>query len=216
MSRSKKEGTHAKKPDEIVQERARVTRETLIRAASSVFWTKGYHDAQTPEIAAVAGVSVGTFYRYFRDKRDILLEIATREIEEAHREVLTMLTPDRFMAKDRRGAISAAIHILTATVARQPERHRLFIEMALRDPDFAAVKRRYDEGDRKILAEMIKAVCPEGMVSDPEATAYMMHVLLSECALGLAGVYGDQPVSRERGMAALGEIVDNALFGPKK
>lgn len=193
-----------------------MTRETLIRAASSVIWTKGYHDTQTPEIAAAAGVSVGTFYRYFRDKRDVLLEIARREIEEAHREVLSLLTPDRFAGKERRAAITAVIHILIATVARQPERHRLFIEMSLRDPEFAAVKRQHDQESRRILAQIIAAVCPEEMVSDADATAYVLHVLLSECALYLAGIHGDQPVSRERGMAALGEIVDQALFGPKK
>ena len=44
-----------------------------------MFWTKGYHSAQTPESAAAAGVSVGTFYRYFGDKRDVLHEIARRE-----------------------------------------------------------------------------------------------------------------------------------------
>lgn len=193
-----------------------MTRETLVRAASSVFWTKGYHDTQTPEIAAAAGVSVGTFYRYFRDKRDILLEIGRREIEEAHREVRSLLTPDRFAGKNRRAAITAVIHILIAAVAKHPDRHRLFIEMALRDPEFAAVKRQYDDEARTLLAQIIAAVCPEDMVSDAEATAYMLHIALSECALYLAGIHGDQPVTRERGMAALGEIVDQALFGPKK
>ncbi len=216
MTRPKREGTHAKKPDEIVQERARVTRETLIRAASSMFWTKGYHDTQTPEIAAAAGVSVGTFYRYFRDKRDVLLEIARREIDEAHREVLSLLTPDRFAGKDRRTAISAAIHILIATVARQPERHRLFIEMALRDPEFAAVKREHDEQARRIMTQIIAAICPEEMVSDAEASAYVVHILLSEAATYMAGVHGEQPISRERGMAALGELVEQALFGPRE
>ncbi len=45
------------------------------------------------------------------------------------------------------------------------------------------------------------------------ATAYMLHTALVECALYLAGIRGTQAISRERGMAALSEIVSHALFG---
>jgi hypothetical protein len=47
------------------QKRARKTYDALIEAAFAVFGDKGYEDAQTPDIASAAGVSVGTFYRYF-------------------------------------------------------------------------------------------------------------------------------------------------------
>ncbi len=213
MGESKDEPLSNRKGAEILQERARATREKLIRAASTMFWTKGYHNAQTPEIAAAAGVSVGTFYRYFGDKRDVLLEIARRELGEAHDEVLALLKPTQFVGKDRRAAIKAIIHILIAAVARHPDRHKLFLEMALRDDDFFAIKKPFDDETRRILAQIIKATCPPERVSDPEATAHMLHISLTQCALHLAGVRGSQPISRQRGIDALGEIVDQALFG---
>jgi len=60
--------------------RGQKTFEALVSAAISLFHTKGYHQTTIADIAAEAGVSVGTFYIYFSDKyilyRHVLLELA--------------------------------------------------------------------------------------------------------------------------------------------
>jgi len=53
------------------EERKRRTRQRLLRAAGRVFIEKGYHRPNISDIVAEAGVGQGTFYRHFRDKRDI-------------------------------------------------------------------------------------------------------------------------------------------------
>ena len=47
----------------------------LMTAARAVFKEKGYADALTSEIAERAGVVEGTIYRYFANKRDLLLKV---------------------------------------------------------------------------------------------------------------------------------------------
>ena len=56
-----------------VQERSRQTRESILAAALSMYEKKGYHSTTVDEIAAQAGVSTGIAYRYFKNKKDILL-----------------------------------------------------------------------------------------------------------------------------------------------
>ncbi len=58
----------------LVQPRALKTREKIILAAISVYSEKGYHNTTVDEIAKSAGLSVGTAYRYFKDKKELLLE----------------------------------------------------------------------------------------------------------------------------------------------
>ena len=53
------------------EERKSRTRQQLLRAAGRVFIQKGYHKPNISDIVAEAGVGQGTFYRHFRDKRDI-------------------------------------------------------------------------------------------------------------------------------------------------
>jgi AcrR family transcriptional regulator len=49
------------------------TRDRLIAAAASLFNRVGYHGADSNRIAREAGYSTGTFYKHFKDKREIFL-----------------------------------------------------------------------------------------------------------------------------------------------
>ncbi|SEH84162.1 transcriptional regulator, TetR family [Ruminococcus flavefaciens] len=58
-----------------VQARSQKTKENLLKAALSMYEKKGYHKTTVDDIAAEAGVSTGIAYRYFRNKKDILLSV---------------------------------------------------------------------------------------------------------------------------------------------
>ena len=60
---------------EPVQARSQKTREKLLKAALSMYEKKGYHKTTVDDIAAEAGVSTGIAYRYFRNKKDMLLSV---------------------------------------------------------------------------------------------------------------------------------------------
>lgn len=55
--------------------KARRTRDSLLEAASEAFSENGYQSTSVGEIAERAGVSLGTFYQYFRDRKDVLATI---------------------------------------------------------------------------------------------------------------------------------------------
>ncbi|MCX4094955.1 TetR/AcrR family transcriptional regulator [Nocardia sp. alder85J] len=65
--------------------RGRKTRDALLDAAQKVFETVGFLDARVELISTEAGVSYGTFYRYFESKEDVFGELSTRLFEEMHR-----------------------------------------------------------------------------------------------------------------------------------
>ncbi|MFF0454836.1 TetR/AcrR family transcriptional regulator [Nocardia africana] len=62
------------------QERARATRERILDAAAELFGQRGIAETSTNRIAAEAGVSVGTVYRYFADREVIVDELLERLI----------------------------------------------------------------------------------------------------------------------------------------
>lgn len=67
-----------------VQARSQKTKEKLLTAAIKMYSEKGYHRTTVDEIAAEAGVSTGIAYRYFRNKKDLLLsalEFATEGVQ---------------------------------------------------------------------------------------------------------------------------------------
>jgi len=194
------------------QERARRTFESLVEAGERVFAEKGFDATQTPDIAARAGVSVGTFYRYFTDKMEIFLEVLRRHLVAVHEEVNAKLTPDQFIGKEKRQAIEAAIAILVDAVQRSPELQRVFLEMAMRDDRVAALKRASDAEGRQRVAGLIRVICSPEVVPDPDATAMVIQTSVLETALAIAGQRGPIPVSRERSLAALSDLLYRALF----
>lgn len=61
-----------------VQARARATTEALIEATLQILVRQGYRQLTTTRVAARAGVSVGTLYQYFPDKRSLVTALKVR------------------------------------------------------------------------------------------------------------------------------------------
>jgi AcrR family transcriptional regulator len=88
------------------QPRARASVDFVLEAAAHVLEAAGEEGFNTNAVAARAGVSIGTLYRYFPDKSAILQELAMRETEAHRRAVVKILTegspgiaPDRAMIR---------------------------------------------------------------------------------------------------------------------
>ncbi len=62
------------------QARSRATWEAIVEAASQILERRGPAALNTNAVAERAGVSIGTLYQYFADKRAILLAVAHREL----------------------------------------------------------------------------------------------------------------------------------------
>ena len=67
----------AVEPLEPLRPRGEATRRRLLEAGASVLPGRGYHDTRVDDIVEAAGVSHGTFYRYFASKDDFFKALAT-------------------------------------------------------------------------------------------------------------------------------------------
>lgn len=200
-----------KEPD-FRQERSRRSYLALLDAATELFAKLGYDSVGTPEIAQRAGVSVGTFYRYFDDKHEVYLEITRRSMVTAYAQTIEGLTPARFIGLARRDTIAEAIAMLFEHVLTRPHLSRSFVEMSLRDPDVAELRRAFEQVSVGKLTELIAAICPQNAVPDPEATAWVLYGSAMSCAYGLAEHTGPAPLSAERARKALADFIERALF----
>ncbi|MGX7677497.1 TetR/AcrR family transcriptional regulator [Jatrophihabitans sp. DSM 45814] len=83
------------KRSQLVQERSRDTRQSIIKAALELWSERGYEtgfdDTRADEIAARAGVAKATFYFHFARKDDILLEAGWITAKRSYEDALTTL-----------------------------------------------------------------------------------------------------------------------------
>ena len=82
--------------DAALRPRGQKTRQLLLDAGTAVLPARGYHDARVDDIVAAAGVSHGSFYRYFENKDDFFRvlaeEASTRMVE--HLEAFPIDAPE--------------------------------------------------------------------------------------------------------------------------
>jgi AcrR family transcriptional regulator len=203
----------ARAPREFKQKRAAATYEALLKAAARVFAEAGFDDAQTPDIAAAAGVSTGAFYRYFTDKRQIFLEVMADHLQRAYDDLLTRLQPEKFGGDDKRAGIDRALEVLFDHIKRDAPLERELIKMSLRDPEVQKMRADFEAMGLEILTTLIDQVVP-GRVPDARAAALVIQIASIEIAAERAELRpqtGKRP-SDAAVKAALREMVHAYLF----
>ncbi|MGW0246632.1 TetR/AcrR family transcriptional regulator [Nocardia goodfellowii] len=78
------------------QDRSKATRNQILDAAAKLFGERGITDTSTNRIAAEAGVSIGTVYRYFTDRSVMVDELRDRLLTD----IETDFTASLFNLKD--------------------------------------------------------------------------------------------------------------------
>jgi TetR/AcrR family transcriptional repressor of nem operon len=68
--------------------------EEAVRKAKEVFWDRGYHDTSLPDLLDGMGLSRGSFYKAFGDKKGIFLRALDAYIDDALREVGEVLSAE--------------------------------------------------------------------------------------------------------------------------
>lgn len=66
--------TRTKRKEHLTETR----RKQILKAALSIFSTRGYGESTMADVAAEAGVGVGTLYNYYNNKRDLLISLVQK------------------------------------------------------------------------------------------------------------------------------------------
>jgi TetR/AcrR family transcriptional repressor of mexJK operon len=133
------------------QERAQAKRNALIESGYALFQEKGYEQTTAKEIAAHAGVATGTFYRYFSDKRQLLMSLLEDKIE-------TFLPPEiSWLASNPVASLASSLEFHYDRIQASGLRHVL-PELLSKDPELAAVlKNARSKVHERILSELKQA-----------------------------------------------------------
>lgn len=204
-------------PPPFKQPRAHATYEALLEAAGRVFARRGYDAAQTPEIAAAAGVSTGAFYRYFSDKRQAFIEIAARRFAASQAEVFSRLSATRFEEGSRRRGIEQVIDIVFEQFRRNIELEREVLAMSLRDATVEKLRVDFERASVEMLAQVIEQWTDRERVPNPRAAALLLQLLALEVAADRGGLRPQvAAVTDLEARTALVDLVERYLFSPPR
>jgi AcrR family transcriptional regulator len=173
--------------------------DALLKAAMKVFATSGV-DAPVREIAKKAGVGLGTIYRHFPQRSDLIVAVFRREVDACADAASVLVTE----------------HEPGAALARWMQRFVDFIAAkrglaaALHsgDPAYDALPSYFEKRLQPALEGLLRAAATAGEVRADVEPSELLHAVASLCARS----HGGDPAHPRR-MVAL--LVDGLRYGAR-
>jgi AcrR family transcriptional regulator len=104
------------------------TEERIINAACDLFSRQGYHNTQVMDIQKAAGMSSGTFYNYFKDKRDLYEHITIKSLESLRLKLRGLREPvDAWKPRVRSATLLASLNAIFDYIDSNPGRFILIL-----------------------------------------------------------------------------------------
>lgn len=152
------------------QARSRATVKAITSAAARVLGDRGWAGFTTNEVAEVAGVSIGSLYQYFPDKRSLTEAVRREHLDD----VLGVMRQTADGTRSLRRRVIDLVDGLIAAHSVHPRLHRVLLDEAPRHiaPDtsldaleseymgryqalVAACSRSRDTGDGELVAQVL-------------------------------------------------------------
>ncbi|HEY8038628.1 MAG TPA: TetR family transcriptional regulator [Polyangiaceae bacterium] len=177
-------------------------RDKILDVAVALAEEGGFDNVRQRDVAARAGVALGTLYKSFRSKEDILTAALEREAEMLER---------RMEAKPATGAtaierVGTFFNIVTRGLCRKPKYARAVLRaMASGEPEVAAKVAAYQE---RITGLIIAAIRGMGRLSYADAKAAPPSKKEASMAFALQQYWFASLVGWSAGMNSINDVVD--------
>src|SRR5579863_1041383 len=184
-------------------------RQAIIEAALDIFAKQGYEETTIAQIAAAAGVAVGTVYLYFHNKREIYTQASidwTNRLAEA-------LQDPRILSLPVRQVPRAMIETVFRLCHQNSKMMSLF-QVDIQSPEELQQHKDADGAITAAVDSFLRSTIENGQLAPFDTVMYakilfgMVHSALFECFCVQEGRY--EEAIRESTI----EIVERLFFGP--
>jgi AcrR family transcriptional regulator len=180
-----------------VQPRAREKRKKILDAAFELFSERGYDAVGMRDVAAEAGVSIGTVYAYFVDKKRTFIEVFTLYSAELERSFFNQIDRNLPDDLDMEVFIHGVITRYFEIVNSRRKLHRDCVIMSFLDDEvgsiYAELERR---GEEAVVGAFFGRFRDRIDVVDTLAAQFVVHKAIDEIVQYL--LFYDVPIDRDR------------------
>ena len=139
--------------------RARQTRTAILKAAADAFGANGYASTTMADVAASAGVSLGTVYQYFRDRSDLISVLVRGRVAKRMNQAEV-----GWKAQDGVAGLERLLTNFVAAYAEVAPLAAVWEEVAHVEPALADLRRRIGRQFTDAVARELKRAAKAGLV----------------------------------------------------
>ena len=201
-----------------IQQRGIESRGKIIDAAMELFAERGYHKTNALEIAEHAGVATGTFYSYFNNKKEVLVEGIKRFYQEVAGNVLTeqlaeLQSNGGDPSSDGRAIVRMMIRTLYSAHSHNPRLHREVDAMALQDEEIGELIAAEQNKVVAFMTALMRNNAERLRPKDLEAAAFLVYRAAEEI-IHRVRIIGTE-IDGERLLAELEDMICRYLILPE-
>jgi AcrR family transcriptional regulator len=192
------------------QKRAAQTKHNIILAAITLFSKNGYYATNSKEIARQAGVATGSFYAYFKDKREVLyaaFDYYNRRIFDA---ITDFHAKANYGASDPRSVLTAMVQNALKAHKIFPDFHREISSLMIADHGLAKNLELYFDSGVKMTEEILFAYKDKVRVTDMKTSSVLITRMVEDFVHFL--VFDKPALDHERLMKEFIEMLYRYLF----
>lgn len=193
------------------QQRAIETKRHIVEAAVRLFSDKGYHQTSSNEISKEAGVSIGCFYSYFKDKKQLFIESIHYYGNQVRDGMDTIPLPEKLTPDtDREKKISEYIRTVIQAHKINPAFHREMEAMSMMDEDIHRIIGEQEALDMARFYDLLYLWRDEVKVDDLHAASALVFFTAEKIAHAV--IFSESPVPEERLVGELSQMILVYLF----
>jgi AcrR family transcriptional regulator len=205
-------GVHSRSGEtmaEATQDGIQSKRQAIIEAALDIFAKQGYEETTIAQIAAAAGVAVGTVYLYFHNKREIYTQAS---IDWTNRLAVALRDP-RIVSLPVRQVPRAMIET-SFRLCHQNSNMMSIFQVDIQSPEELRQHKEADGTITEAIGAFLRSAIESGQLAPFDTVMYakilfgMVHAALFECFCVQEGRF--EEAIRENTI----EIVERIFFGP--
>lgn len=194
------------------QKRSKALTEHIMKTAMELFSERGYYSVTSHDIADAAKISIGSFYSYFSDKKQLLLAALSQYIEQVNQTL-----PDMEDALDLYKTLDS--ETLKKWITRLLDAHRIksgfdrqITILTLDDPDVAEIMQKQEAMQVDLIEHLLQSCLQkEHSNSDIKAAAYVINNAIEKNIHALA--YSKSPIDEDNVLDALSEMISRYIQG---
>jgi AcrR family transcriptional regulator len=153
-------------------DKGRSTKQSLVGAAREVLLRDGHGGSRVSDIAAAAGLSTGAFYRYFNDKREIMIRVIEEFLAVSRANVHVPFDP-----ADPMSSVLASTARYFSFYRENADLWRAVIEAGQIDPEVEAMRLQEVDDWCARISHMLERGVRLGLVRndiDPGVASYLL------------------------------------------
>lgn len=184
-------------------------RQAIIEAASEIFAKQGYEDTSIADIAAAAGVAVGTVYLYFHNKRDIYTSASLDWVTS-----IAAVFQDPAIASLPVEQMPRAMIEASFRICREKSELMPLFQVDIQSTEEIRQHRAAEEVIAKVVDDLLRRSIAQGQLAPFDTEMYaeilfgLVHSVMYTCFCVEGGER--EALWRERTI----EIIERLFFGP--